>query len=76
VPADALLRINLSVTLRQNTTPVVPGQPSRTRDSPHEKGRSAGRCGLSETLFRRRPSSYGRRHWTSRPPMRSWTIPG
>jgi hypothetical protein len=52
VPADALLRINLSVTLRQNTTPVVPGQPSRTRDSPHEKGRSDGRCGLSETLLR------------------------
>jgi hypothetical protein len=38
---------------RENTASVASQSPRELEDSTHEKGRSGGRCGLSETLFRR-----------------------
>ena len=59
----AFARINLPVKIRLW---------SRSR---HEKGRSAGRCGLHETCPGRRPFSCGRRRWTNPNPMRERPVP-
>jgi hypothetical protein len=37
---------------RENTASVASQSPRELKDSTHEKGRSGGRCGRSETLFR------------------------
>jgi hypothetical protein len=45
VPEDAFYESTSPVKTRLRST-------AQTQDSPHEKGRSDGRCGLSETLLR------------------------
>jgi hypothetical protein len=48
-PAEAFLANQL---LRENTASVTFESPHELKDGGHEKGRSGGRCGLSETLLR------------------------